>query len=434
MLIASIFGGFAVFGGAAAAEDSAVTEGVEETWNRPPSGPVQAAPVQPRPAGRVLASLEDVVGKAVTLAPDVRSGQASLEVSRASFVNARRPPLGNPYFEVVAQQSAQGGNAAPWNATLWVPLEVAGHRGRRIKESEAYVEMFEARVDMAEAVAAGEAIAAYGRTLVAAERVRVLERLLAVSRQAAEIYEARMHAGDAILRDVTMARMDLGRTHALLAEARGRFAAGLADLLRLTGERYDRVETTDITPPDVDLDAFLGRVVDRELPAVAAVEAQGRYYDQQKVRLTREAVNPFQLMLIGGQGDFGETRLGAGLAYEIPMFRSNQGERAFAEAESHRSEVEGDIRIARIRAHVEGVIEQFLREQEAFQVLTEIALPAADAAVEAAVATAAGGKEDAFVVIFSRRERVLLTLHRLEVVERQWALLGELVQMTGELP
>jgi outer membrane protein, heavy metal efflux system len=403
-----------------------------------PGPTVQVTPARPRPSGRLLPSLQEVIEKAVHIAPDVRSGQAALQVSRSSFVDARRPPLGNPYFEAVAVQATQGGitQGVPWTTTLWLPLELAGHRGRRIAESEAYVKMFEAGVDVAEASAAGDVIAAYGRAVVAAERVRVLERLLVVSREAAEIYEARMQVGDAILRDVTMARMDLGRTHALLAEARGRLAQSLAELLRLTGERYDRVEISEITPPELDLEAFRDRVVHEEesLPVVAAMEAQGRYFDHQKVRLRREAVNPMQLMLVGGKGDFGETRLGAGIAYEIPAFRSRQGERAFAEAESQRAQIEGDIRAAQIRARVEGIIEQFHREREAYQVLTELALPAADQAVEAAVATAARGKEDTFVVIFSRRERVLLSLHRLEVLERQWALLGELVQVTGELP
>jgi outer membrane protein, heavy metal efflux system len=394
---------------------------------QPPRGPQ---------GGRALTSLDEVVAKALTVAPDVRSGQAAVEVSRSSRVNAGRPPLDNPYFEVFAQQASQGvAQGLPFTATVWLPLELAGNRGRRIKESEAMVQMFEAGLDVAETTAAGEAVAAYGRAVVAAERVRVLERLLRFALEAAQIYESRMAAGDAILRDVTMAKMDLGRTHALLAEARGRLASSLADLLRLTGERYDRVDAAEITPPPFDRAVFLERVEEEEsLPAVAAAEAQGRFYDQQKVRLARDAVNPFQLMLMGGKGDFGEARFGAGLAYAIPMFRSMQGERAFAEAESHRADIEGEIRAARIRARVEGILDQLEQEGEAFQVLTELALPAADEAVEAAVATAAGGKEDAFVVIFSRRERVLLSLQRLEVVERQWALLGELVQLTGELP
>src|SRR5690606_2647417 len=130
------------------------------------------------------------------------------------------------------------------------------------------------------------------------------------------------------------------------------------------------VDTAEIMPPTLDREAFFERVEDEDsLPAVAAAEAQGRFYDQQKVRLKRDAVNPFQLMLMGGKGDFGEARFGAGLAYAIPMFRSMQGERAFAEAESHRAEIEGDIRAARIRARVEGILDQYEREQEAFQVL-----------------------------------------------------------------
>lgn len=410
----------------------AVAEGVEETWDEPPREPVEATFVE---RGRALPPLEEVVEKALTFAPDVRSGRAAVEVSRASRVNARRAPMYNPHFEVQAERSRNGATqGTPWTATFWLPFEISGTRNRRMKEADAYVHMHDLGVEVAQATAAGEAIAAYGRVLVAAERVRVLERLLVVAREAARIYEARMEVGDAILRDVTMARMDLGRTQALLAEAQGQFASALSDLLRLTGERYDRVETHAILPPELDLEAFVAKVDERLAPSVAALEAQGQFYHEQKVRLAREAVPAASLMIIGGQGDAGDGRFGLGLAYEIPVIRSNQGERAFAEAESQRAQIEGDIRASVIRARLEGILEQLRREKEAYDVLTTVALPAADEAVEAAVATAAGGKEDAFVVIVSRRERVLLALQRLEVVERQWSLLGELVQLTGEMP
>jgi len=50
------------------------------------------------------------------------------------------------------------------------------------------------------------------------------------------------------------------------------------------------------------------------------------------------------------------------------------------------------------------------------------------------MATLQAGKEDWFVVLLSRRDQAMLALQKLEIVERQWSLLGELVQLTGELP
>ena len=145
-------------------------------------------------------------------------------------------------------------------------------------------------------------------------------------------------------------------------------------------------------------------------------------------------MGPVQLMLMGGRGDFGEARLGAGIAYEIPLFRSRQGERARADAEKLRAETESNVRRNYIEARIDGIVQQFRQDQRAYEVLRDVALPAAEEAVEASMATLQAGKEDWFVVLLSRRDQAMLALQKLEIVERQWSLLGELVQLTGELP
>jgi cobalt-zinc-cadmium efflux system outer membrane protein len=375
-----------------------------------------------------------VLKQAGARAPQVRLGTAALEVSRTGYVNARRPGLGNPYMELFGQRGTNGTTQGiAVSGTLWLPIELSGQRGTRIAEAEAYEDLFERSLEFAEASALGEVIAAYGSAQVAGERVRVLEQIVAMSKTTADIYEARLKAGDAILRDATIARVDLARNQVLLQDARGRLAVALADLNRLTGADYDYVEPDELNPP-VELDRYLKRAGDDVAPAVATAEAEAKYYEAQRTRLGREAVGPFSLMLMGGRGDFGEARLGAGIAYEFPVLRSQQGEKARADAERLRSQTEASVRRVYVDTRLRGVAQQYRQDQKALEVLTDVALPAADEAVEASMATLQAGKDDWFVVLISRRDQAMLRLQRLDLLDRQWSLLGEMVQLTGELP
>lgn len=367
-------------------------------------------------------------------APQIRLGTAALEVSRTEKINARRPGVRNPYIEIMGQRGTDGTTQGiSWNGTVWLPLELVGERGTRIAEAEAYAEMFEKNLDNAEASALGETIAAYGAAQVAAERVRVLEQIVAMAKVTADMYEARLQAGDVILRDAALARVELARNQVLLQDARGRFSMALAELNRLTGGQYDSASPEDLAPP-VDLDDYLRRANEHVPPAVATSEAEAKYYEAQRTRLGRETVGPFQLMLMGGRGDFGEARVGAGIAYEFPVLRSQQGEKARADAERLRAQTEASVRRAYVGTRLRGVAQQFRQDQQALSVLNEVALPAADAAVDASLTTLKAGKDDWFVVLITRRDQAMLRLQRLDLLERQWSLLGEMVQLTGELP
>ncbi|HSC89066.1 MAG TPA: TolC family protein, partial [Polyangiaceae bacterium] len=307
------------------------------------SSPGAGSPVTS--GGHVVPPLEIILKKAGERAPQVRLGSAALSVSQSSYTNAKRPPLGNPYFEIVGQH---GSNNATQGisviGTLWLPLEVIGQRGKRIAEADAYVELHEKSLETARAAALGEAVNAYGSAVVAAERVRVLEEIVRNSKTTADLYEARLKAGDAILRDATIARVEMGKNEVLLQDAYGRMVQAFADLARLTGEQYDGVDAAAISPPDLEVEAYLARVREQLPPAVQAAEAEAKYFASQNDRLQRESYGNFQLMLMGGRGDIGETRLGAGIAYEIPTFRTNQGEKARAQAEKLRAETERVVR------------------------------------------------------------------------------------------
>ena len=409
-----------------AAPANAQSAAFAETQTRVPGEQQQALPVP---------SLKEVLEKAEKRAPQVRLGTAALQVSRTEYASARRPPLGNPYFEVLGQHGSNGATQGlNIGAQLWLPIELVGQRGKRIEEADAYVDLHQRTLNQAQASALGETVHAYGAALVAGARVRVLEDVVRMSKTTAELYEARLEAGDAILRDATIARVEHAKNQVLIQDAYGQLAIALAELGRLTGERYGSVAAEVVGPPALKMDEYLTRSGAKVAPAVASAEAEAKYYESQRARLKRESWGNFQLMLMGGRGDLGETRLGAGVAYEVPAFRRNQGESARAEAERLRAQTERSIRESYIDARIAGIVQQFRQLQKAHEVISDVALPAANNAVNASQATLRAGKEDWFIVLMTRRDLAMLKLQNLDLIERQWLLLGELVHLTGELP
>jgi outer membrane protein TolC len=338
-------------------------------------------------------------------------------------------------MELVGQHGTDGTTKGiSWSGTFWLPFEVFGQRGNRIAEAGAYQDLFQADLEVAVASALGEAYAAYGEAQVAAERIRIIQQMVALARHTSEMYDARLASGDAVLRDATMAKVEVARNEVQLQAAHAQLASALAQLSRITGEQYVHVDDVQAVPPKVHIDEYLAKLRKRLPPAVSSAEAEAKYYEAQKERLESETMGPMSLMLLGGRGDFGEARVGAGIAYEFPIVRSLQGEKARAASQALRAQTQRAVSQNVIERRLDGIIQQYRYQQSAYELLTNVALPASEHAVDSATATLEAGKTDWLAVLLSRRDLMTLSLERLDVVAHQWSLLGELIQMTGELP
>jgi outer membrane protein TolC len=150
--------------------------------------------------------------------------------------------------------------------------------------------------------------------------------------------------------------------------------------------------------------------------------------------LRREGQSPLSVGLVAGRGDFGETRLGGGLAYALPVFRANRPERARAVAEATRALVEKGVHEAVASRRLRMLQEQQAQLTRALGVLTSTALPAAQLAVSAVRETYAAGKAEMLAVLLSRRELSALSLQRLELLLQSWLLVSEYVEITGDIP
>lgn len=385
--------------------------------------------------GVPLPTLRVVLEQANERAPQVQLGRAALSVSRTQMVNAKRIPMGNPNFELVGQYGTRGATqGAALGATAWLPFELFGQRSSRVAEAHAYEHLFGAELGVARASALGEAYEAYGSAHVEGERIRIVDQMVAIAARTAEMYEARLTSGDAVLRDATMAKVELARNRVLLQDAQRRFANATMVISQLTGRNYTTLAELHLVPPKVAIEEYAQRLKKRTAPLVTSAEAEAEFFDAQKERFESETLGPLSLMLLGGRGDLGEARVGAGIAYEVPVTRSLQGEKARASSEALRARTQSAVAQRVIARRIDGIVQQYRYEQSAYDLLTNEALPAAERAVASATATLEAGKTDWFAVLLSRRDLMTLSLERIAVVGRQWALVGELIQLTGEMP
>ena len=382
-------------------------------------------------AGDARAELRQLIEAAKQQAPEVSLARASLTSSRSALENGRLSPFGNPFLEVTAERGAKNVTQdVAINGALWLPIELSGQRQSRKREADDFVLLHGAIVEQARARAAARVVRAYGSSVVAAERAAVLSELLASARAEADLIAERVKNGDAIARDASMAAVEAARHEVMLAETRAELLRARGELSEVLGREAPDTSQRVMPPALADF-----RAANLEkTPQAQALLAEARFFSSSAERWRREGQTPLSVGLVAGRGDYGETRLGGGLAYALPLFRANRPERARATAESLRALAERRVQqsVASRRLKLLALEQEQL--SRALTTLTQSALPAAQLAVSAVQETYAAGKAEMLAVLLSRRELSSLSLRRLELLEQGWLLVSEYVEITGELP
>jgi outer membrane protein TolC len=407
-----------LFCGVFVASHAAVAETPPETT--PPRTPAPAL-------------LRELLALARERAPEVALGRSALTASRSSYVAAELAPLGNPTLQVKADHGSMGVTKdVTIDAELWMPVELAGQKPTRSREARDYVGLHEALLEQARASAAGRTLRAFGALAVATARAKVLGEMLGVARAEADYYAQRLARGDTTERDAALASLEAARNEALLSEAQVDVLAHAGELRELTGRALEQDAALDANPPPFSQrpPAKLAETS----PTARVLEAQSRYYASAQERLKREGRTPLSFGLTGGRGDYGEARIGGGIGWTWPLFRSNQPESARAGAERVRTLDELNLRRELIARRIEVLEHELTELGRTVEIVTRSALPAATRAVQAAVETNRAGKGDWLTVLVSRRDLSALSLRHLELLDRTWFVLAELVEMTGEVP
>ncbi|MCC6649220.1 MAG: TolC family protein [Polyangiaceae bacterium] len=380
--------------------------------------------------------LSRVLSMARERAPSIARARGETRVARAGYEGARLSQLTNPYLEVQAQHGRGGATRdVQVQASLWVPVEVSGQRGRRIAEVDAHVALADEALAAVRASAMADAVRAYGEVATGEARVKALEAAVTVSKEQAHIFEERVAVHDSTVADLHLANLEVARNTVELIEARADLSRALAELARATGvAEYRPTEGLSLRPPAAPQ---RGPQIERALagsPMVTVLDREAIYFSRVRDRQAREAQVPLNLILIGGRGDLGETRLGLGMSWTLPTFRVNQTERARAEADRLRAVSERDARRRSIEASLRGISAQRAELGKAIEVMSGAGVRAAEESVEAAAALHRAGKGEVLRVFSARRDLVHARTRVAELALKEWQLAADAVLLTGEAP
>lgn len=380
-----------------------------------------------------VSQLRLLIRAAKERAPGVSLAAASLVASRAASESARLAPFGNPYLEVTAERGGQDVTKdVAVNGALWLPVELSSQGRARGREARAFVSLHAALLEQARARAAADVVRAYGEVVVARQRSGVLSDLLKDAHVEAELIAERLKRGDAVRPDASLAAVEAARHEVMLTENAADLARVVGQLAELTGSS-DPGTLEPVAPPMIEERAAARPRVDRS-PRSRSLTAEARFHAASAARSRREGQGMLSVGVVAGRGDYGETRLGGGLAYAFPIFRSNHPESARAAAESSRALTEKSVHEAVALRRLRALELEQRQLTNALSVLTKVALPAAEDAVRSVKETYAAGKTELLAVLLSRRELSALALRRLELLERSWLLVADYVEITGELP
>lgn len=396
-----------------------------------------AAFLAPAIARAEFPTLQQTIERARARGPASLMAAADIRIAGATRYAAGLAPLTNPYLEIFVDRSRVTSGLATVQANLWLPIELAGNASKRVAEVDAMVAWKQTAKSAAQANAVGEAVAAYGELLIAAARQQHATSGEKIAREEAAYVKGRFDAKDATIVDKAQAEGEVARWLTMRAEADLAYALAKSRLSIATGDpALDDPKSVSIELPALrfkDGDALAKYLVDNS-PALKQYELEAKYFAASKNKWEADKYAPVNFIVSVGRGDVGDLRIGGGLAWTFPILRKNQGEVARAEADIDRAKDNYAITMAAVNARAKGFYAAYDVARKATNTIDTIALPAAQAVVDASVAAWRAGKVEQSRVFLARRDLATATERRLEIAAAGWRAYGNLAALVGETP
>jgi len=383
-------------------------------------------------------SLKDVIERARTRGPSSIMASADIRVAGATRYAAGLPPLTNPYLEVFVDRGKYTDGFATVQANLWLPIELSGQRGKRVAEVDSMVKWKQTAKAAAQANAVGEAVTAYGEVLVAAARKQHAIDGEKIARDEAAYVTGRFEAKDATLVDKATAEGEVARWLQMKAEAELSYALAKARLAIATGDASLSDPSGEVSSelPALkfkDGDALAKFLVENS-PFLKQHEMEANYFTASKNKWEADKYPPVNFIITAGRGDAGDLRLGGGLSWTFPVLRRNQGEIARTEADFDRAKTNYEIAKASVNARAKGFYAAYEVARKATNTIDTIAVPAAQAVVDASLASWKAGKTELSRVFLARRDLATARERRLDIAAVGWRAYGDLAGLTGDTP
>lgn len=373
-----------------------------------------------------------------------RQGLAGAEANRVTAGAYPNPTLNYGYSRPNAGQATMFDGTRQQQATVEVPLLIAGQRSARIDKAEREIEAARARVVSGSSSLSAEASALFVALLAAQEKAALLTAAHEELNRLRDIVVGREASGMASRYDLIRLEVELGGLRMKIEEARAEASDRAGNLAALLGIRNWRPRASgDLRPLTVVADA-LANPHDRAPTSPAAQTAiREESLAQSGVEVARRERWPVPSLSAGHawtSEPYGASNF-LGLSIEIPIFDTRQGPLARAEAEARAAAFRRELVVAEVAANLERLANVIAIRQVAlqrFELEASARLPSLKQMAEDAYRL---GRSSIFELLDSTRSRYDLQQTRIDLVAalleaqlRFLATSGELERSAGLAP
>ncbi len=368
--------------------------------------------------GTVLAqerlSLEDVLQRVRSRAPEVLAAVATVDEARARLLGAGLRFRNNPSVEIEGgpRDTALGHS---WDVSIGVgqTFETGGQRLARVAMAEADVARSAASADDVARLVVREVALAYVRALAATERRALLLTASAEADELRAASERRFALGDIAAIDVNLTRIAAARAAAEVLQAEAQQADALRPLRIALGLAADTpltlTGTLDRAPaarPLLDAAIEQAPALRRATAAMAEADADAQ--------LGRAARRPDIGARAGVRREGDDRIVSGGVSFALPFFDRGQAHSAEAVARRRRLVLERDAARRALEGEVFAGLQVFEIRRRAVATLRDTALAAADDNAGLATRSLAAGEISLMNVLLIRQD---VTATRLAYVD-----------------
>lgn len=285
----------------------------------------------PAPEVRGVVTVEQAVGAALKHNPDLVATEVDVGIRDALALQAGLRP--NPTVGVEAEDVAGSGRRTGWNEgqttlSLSQPLELGGKRQKRQRSAELERDVVSWELEIRRRALVAEVKKAFTATLLAQERLALINELVGIAEGSVRSVGATVEAG-------AVSPVERNRAEVSLSRARASRLAATRDLVKTrsvlasswgeTAPLFERVSGT-LTPIArlAPLETLLPNI--EKIPDLARADTE---IEQRQAALSFEKSRRIpDLTLVAGGRHYAEDGGGAlvfGFSVSLPLFDRNQG-------------------------------------------------------------------------------------------------------------
>lgn len=321
-------------------------------------------------------------------------------------------------------------------ASIDVPLLIAGQREARVEKADREIDTARARVAAGASSLAAEVGVAFVALLAAQDKAELQAHVIAELARLRDIVAGRSELGMASRYDMNRLEVELANARTRLEDGKGDIADRAGNLAALLGIQNWRPKASGrLTPITLANDAF-DNARERALNSPAAMAAQSEEKAAQSaVEVARRERWPIPSVNLGRSWTtepFGAANF-LGLSVEIPLFHTRRGPVAKAEAEANAATLRRELAAAETAANLQRYASVISARENALRRFDSDAAARLPALKEMAENAYRLGRSSVFELLDSTRSRYELHQTRLDLTAALMEAQMRYLAISGEL-